>query len=105
MSLVADNTLPANSPPVFCLLAKPSGSPAISTASIASFCRKHDTQTTDKECPKTLETYTCQGGEPALMKLDPSNTLSKSLRSIGEPARWSKEMTPNRIFRLCTSHW
>jgi uncharacterized protein len=87
MSLVADNTLPANSPPRFHLLAKPSGSTCNIDCKYCFFLSKEALYPNDRQrmSEDTLETYirqlleshrtpkvtvAWQGGEPTLMKLE-----------------------------------
>jgi uncharacterized protein len=87
MSPVADTALPADSPPGFHLLAKPSGATCNIDCKYCFFLSKEALYPNDKQrmSEKTLETYirqlleshrtpqvtvAWQGGEPTLMKLD-----------------------------------
>ena len=87
MPLIADDTLPVNSPPGFHLLAKPSGSTCNIDCKYCFFLSKEALYPNDKQrmSEHTLETYirqlleshrtpkvtvAWQGGEPTLMKLD-----------------------------------
>jgi uncharacterized protein len=87
MSLLTDNTLTANSPPCFHLMAKPSGATCNIDCKYCFFLSKEALYPNDKQrmSEETLETYlqqlleshrtsqvtvAWQGGEPTLMKLD-----------------------------------
>jgi uncharacterized protein len=87
MSFISDDTLPANSPPRFHLLAKPSGATCNIDCKYCFFLSKEALYPDDKQrmSEHTLETYiqqlleshrtpqvtvAWQGGEPTLMKLD-----------------------------------
>ena len=87
MALMTDNTLPAQAPPCFHLLAKPSGSTCNIDCTYCFFLSKDELYPNEKHrmSDVTLETYirqlleshrtpevtvAWQGGEPTLMKLD-----------------------------------
>ena len=87
MALLTHNTLPADAPPCFHLLAKPSGSTCNIDCTYCFFLSKDELYPNEKHrmSDSTLEVYLCQlleshqtpsvtvawqGGEPTLMKLD-----------------------------------